>query len=163
MRPRSFTCIESLANVHPQTIIEYAQQRAAAKAEHRPAPPLRHGIGAAVGLFLLTVFASLCQHQWFWRSMSLGISVRSALINSLHTRGLALSPKSRTTHSNAALVNHLSTDTSRIDYLCQWSHPVSGPNSRAAKSANISIKTRLGQRQFRLIMKFLRSLFLILN
>lgn len=87
-------------------------------------PDVGSGIGAAIGLFFLTVLASVCQHQWFWRSMSSGILARASLINTLYTRGLALSPKSRTVHTNGALVNHLSTDISRIDYLFQWAHPV---------------------------------------
>lgn len=108
-----------------QVIIQYAQKRGAAKAAGEPVPSIARGVGAAVGLFCLTIAASLCQHQWFWRSMSAGILGRASLINSLYKRGLALSPRSRTVHTNGALVNHLSTDISRIDYLFQWAHPVS--------------------------------------
>lgn len=56
--------------------------------------------------------------------MGSGILARAALINSLYARGLGLTPKARTIHSNGALVNHLSTDISRIDYLFQWFHPM---------------------------------------
>lgn len=108
-----------------QTIIQYAQDRAAAKAKGEPLPALGRGIGAAIGLFCLTVCASVCQHQWFWRSMSLGVASRAALINSLLARGLALTPESRIVHTNGKLVNHVSTDISRIDYFFQWCHPVS--------------------------------------
>lgn len=94
--------------IHFQSIIEFAQERYAAKIAGRPEPGIGRGIGAALGLFGLTVAASVCQHQWFWRSMSSGILARAALINSLYTRGLALSPKARIAHSNGALVNHLS-------------------------------------------------------
>jgi ATP-binding cassette subfamily C (CFTR/MRP) protein 1 len=91
---------------------------------------------AAVGLFLLVIFSSVCQHQWFWLSMSNGITARAALINTLFARGLALSPSARTAHTNGKLVNHLSTDLSRIDYFFQWCHPVS-PSSVDVDYMNI--------------------------
>ncbi|KAH8112628.1 ABC protein [Phellopilus nigrolimitatus] len=78
------------------------------------------GVGMAVGLFLLTVTASVCQHQFFWRSMSTGVLARAALISSIYKRGVRLTPKARTTLNNAALVNHISTDVSRIDACSQW-------------------------------------------
>lgn len=49
--------------------------------------------------------------------------VRAALINSLYRRGLGLTPRARTQHPKGALVNHLSTDISRVDYAAQWFHP----------------------------------------
>ncbi|KAF8318754.1 ABC protein [Clavulina sp. PMI_390] len=107
-----------------KTIIRFAQERAAAKANGTKPPNVGRGVGAAIGLFCLTVLTSCCQHQWFWRSMSSGILARASLINLLFSRGLSLTPKSRTKHSNGALVNHLSTDVSRIDFLFQWAHPV---------------------------------------
>lgn len=57
--------------------------------------------------------------------MSLGVASRAALINALLARGLALTPESRIAHPNGKLVNHLSTDISRIDFFFQWCHPVS--------------------------------------
>ncbi|KAL5504423.1 hypothetical protein ACEPAH_8498 [Sanghuangporus vaninii] len=80
------------------------------------------GVGMAIGLFLLTVTASICQHQFFWRSMSTGVLARAALISSIYKRGVMLTPKARTTLNNAALVNHISTDVSRIDACSQWFH-----------------------------------------
>jgi ABC-type multidrug transport system fused ATPase/permease subunit len=58
--------------------------------------------------------------------MSVGASVRTALIGCLHQRGLYLTPVARATHTPAALLNHLSTDITRIDYLAQWFHPLWG-------------------------------------
>lgn len=70
----------------------------------------------AIGLFLLTIMNSICQQQFFWRSMSTGVLARAALIGSLYKRGLSLTPKERTLHPGAALVNHMSTDISRVDF-----------------------------------------------
>lgn len=52
--------------------------------------------------------------------MSTGVLARAALIGSIYKRGVALTPKSRTKVNNAALVNHISTDVSRIDMCSQW-------------------------------------------
>ncbi|KAF8317717.1 ABC protein [Clavulina sp. PMI_390] len=104
-------------------IITEAQKRAVAKLEGTPVPGVGRGIGAAVGLFLLLLVASVCQHQWYWRSMSLGVASRSALTNWLLARGLTFTPHSRILHPNGSMVNHVSTDISRVDYFFQWCHP----------------------------------------
>ena len=90
------------------------------KEGHHTSEQIGRGIGMAVGLFCLTVMTSVCQHQFFWRSMSTGVLARAALIASIYRRGVALTPKSRTKLNNATLVNHISTDVSRVDAASQW-------------------------------------------
>lgn len=46
-----------------QAIITFAEDRASAKANGSPAPSVGRGIGMAIGLAVLVVFASLTQHQ----------------------------------------------------------------------------------------------------
>ncbi|EJU01052.1 ABC protein [Dacryopinax primogenitus] len=87
-----------------------------------PDPSIGRGVPMAIGLFLLTVTASLFQHQFFFRSMHTGVMARAALTTALYKRSLQLSPASRTTYPNGKLVNFLSTDISRIDYCAQWFH-----------------------------------------
>ncbi|KAF8333586.1 ABC protein [Cantharellus anzutake] len=106
-----------------KSIIKFAQERYLSKRAGAPGPSVGRGIAAAIGLYAVTVIQSLCQHQWFWRSMASGAMARAALINSIYTRGLSFTPRSRKVHTSAALVNHLSADISRIDYLFQWAHP----------------------------------------
>lgn len=76
----------------------------------------------AIGLFCLTVSASVAQHQFFFRSMTTGLLARAALISSIYKRGVNLTGKARTNFPNAALVNHISTDVStqpsRIKFQC---------------------------------------------
>lgn len=122
-----------------RALIQFAQERGAAIAAGSNPPALGRGIGMAIGMFILAVFASICQHQFFWRSMATGVLARAALIGSLYKRGLAMTPKERTLHPGAALVNHMSTgkhydpprgrsvahvypDISRVDYAAQWFH-----------------------------------------
>lgn len=52
--------------------------------------------------------------------MSTGVLARAALITCIYERGVNLTGKARVKLSNAALVNHISTDVSRIDAAAQW-------------------------------------------
>ena len=60
---------------------------------------------------------SVAQHAFFFRSMSMGVDARTAVISAMYTRALSLNPKDR---SPGALLNHASTDVSRIDFAMQW-------------------------------------------
>lgn len=103
-------------------IIIFAQERSAATIAGTPVPNVGRGIGMAFGLFALTVTASVCTHQFFWRSMATGVLARAALITCIYERGVNLTGKARVKLNNATLVNHISTDVSRIDACAQWFH-----------------------------------------
>ncbi|KAG1750098.1 ABC protein, partial [Suillus lakei] len=101
-------------------IIVFAQERSAAVGVGAPVPNIGRGIAMALGLFALTVTASVCTHQFFWRSMATGVLARAALITCIYERGVNLTGKARVKLSNAVLVNHISTDVSRVDACAQW-------------------------------------------
>ncbi|KAI1797261.1 P-loop containing nucleoside triphosphate hydrolase protein [Ganoderma leucocontextum] len=103
-----------------KAIINFGKEHAAAAAEGRTPPPIGRGIGMAIGLFCTTVTTSVCQHQFFWRSMTTGLLARAALTSSIYKRGVSLTGKARTTLPNATLVTHISTDVSRVDACAQW-------------------------------------------
>ncbi|KAG1770993.1 ABC protein [Suillus occidentalis] len=103
-------------------IILFAQERSAAIIAGTPVPNVGRGIAMALGLFALSVTASICTHQFFWRSMATGVLARAALITCIYERGVCLTGKARVKLNNAALVNHISTDVSRIDACAQWFH-----------------------------------------
>lgn len=105
-----------------RTIIRFGQARATARRDGTDVPDIGRGVAMAIGLFLMTVTTSVCQHQFFWRSMTTGVLTRAALIGSIYNRGVHLTPKARTILPSAALVNHISTDVSRIDQAAQWFH-----------------------------------------
>ncbi|KAF8896584.1 P-loop containing nucleoside triphosphate hydrolase protein [Infundibulicybe gibba] len=101
-------------------IINFAKGRASAKASGQEVPNIGRGIAMALGLFVIVITTSISQHQFFWRSMTTGVLARGALINSIYKRGVNLTGRARTTLSNSDLVNHISTDVSRIDASAQW-------------------------------------------
>ncbi|KAG2137199.1 ABC protein [Suillus cothurnatus] len=101
-------------------IIVFAKERSAAILAGEPVPHIGIGIAMAVGLFALTLTASICNHQFFWRSMAVGVMARAALITCIYERGVNLTSKARVKINNAVLVNHISTDVSRIEAAAQW-------------------------------------------
>lgn len=70
----------------------------------------------------MQLFSSLCQHHFFYRSTSTGVLVRGGLITAIYDRSLRLSSRARITLTNGKLVNHISTDVSRIDFCCGFFH-----------------------------------------
>ncbi|KAG1821118.1 ABC protein [Suillus subaureus] len=101
-------------------IIVFAEERSAATNAGTPVPNVGRGVAMAFGLFGLTVTASVCTHQFFWRSMATGVLARAALITCIYERGVNLTGKARVKLNNATLVNHISTDVSRVDACAQW-------------------------------------------
>ncbi|KAJ7259774.1 ABC protein [Mycena rebaudengoi] len=105
-----------------KALINFAKARGAAKAKGEKPTNIGHGIGMAFGLFAVIIVTSICQHQFFWRSMTTGVLARTALTASIYKRGVRLTAKARTGLTNSAILNHVSTDVSRIDACAQWFH-----------------------------------------
>lgn len=108
-------CVQAIINFGKE---HYAATHPSSNSNSPPkVPNVGRGIAMAIGLFLVTITASICQHQFFWRSMTTGLLARAALITSVYKRGVRLTGKARTTLPNSALVNHISTDV-RVNYGC---------------------------------------------
>lgn len=107
-----------------KSIISFAEERSAARASGGTPPNVGAGISMALGLWFLTIITSMCTNQFFWRSMTTGVLARAALIACIYERGVNLTGRERVKLTNAALVNHISTDVSRIDSCAQWFHAV---------------------------------------
>ncbi|KAL1937459.1 hypothetical protein VTO73DRAFT_13182 [Trametes versicolor] len=83
-------------------------------------PPIGKGIGLSIGLFALQILSSICTHHFFYRAASTGVLLRGGLITAIYDRSLRLSSRARATLTNGKLVNHISTDVSRIDFCCSF-------------------------------------------
>jgi ATP-binding cassette subfamily C (CFTR/MRP) protein 1 len=79
------------------------------------AEPVGHGVGWAFLLFFMLLTSSVCMNFFFYNSMQVGVFSRAALIAALYRRAMTLSGKARSVITNGRLVNHISTDISRID------------------------------------------------
>ncbi|KAF7349832.1 ABC protein [Mycena venus] len=76
-----------------KSLINFAKARALAKAAGETPPNIGNGVGMAIGLLCVIVFASICQHQFFFRSMTTGVLARAALTGALYRRALHLTPR----------------------------------------------------------------------
>lgn len=95
-----------------KAIIRFSQQTYAANHGEGNAPNIGQGIGMAIGLFFLTMLQSVCQHQFFFRSMLHGALFRASLISATYKRALKLSIGARSQHPNGKLMAYLSSDVS---------------------------------------------------
>lgn len=95
---------------------------AARGVEGYTAPHVGRGVGFAFLLFFMQLISSLCTAQTFSRSGQAGILARGALIAGVYRKAMVLSGKARQAHPNAQLVNHISTDISRLDFASSFFH-----------------------------------------
>jgi hypothetical protein len=82
-----------------KALINFAKVRAAAKAAGVEPANIGHGIGIRS---MITVLA------------------RTALTGALYRRTVHLTPAARLRLPNSAVLNHVSTDVSRVDACAQW-------------------------------------------
>ncbi|KAF9284744.1 hypothetical protein BGZ68_004465 [Mortierella alpina] len=78
-------------------------------------PPAWHGYMIAVGMVLITICQNLFYQRWNLDSMVMGIIVRGSLIDMVFRKATSLSAYSHLVYPDGAVVNLMSTDTSRID------------------------------------------------
>ncbi|OON18287.1 ABC transporter transmembrane region, partial [Opisthorchis viverrini] len=68
----------------------------------------------AVATILLSLAALVCDQRGFYRSLTLGISLRSVLTSAIYRKSLRLSSESRAKYTTGELLNLLSVDVNRI-------------------------------------------------
>ncbi|KAG1825133.1 ABC transporter [Suillus variegatus] len=85
-------------------------------------PAIGQGIGLSFCLLALLLIASWCTNHFYYRSMTSGVLLRGGLITAIYSRSLQLSARARVNLSNGELVNHISTDVSRIDFCMGYFH-----------------------------------------
>ena len=107
-----------------KAIINFASESFANHKLGLPVPVIGKGIGLVFTLFFLQVITSLCTNHFFYRSTSTGVLLRGGLITAIYSRATKLSSRARSTLPNGKLVNHISTDVSRIDFCAGFFHMV---------------------------------------
>ena len=105
-----------------RALIKWSGQYNAQKNNGVPGPGIGPGIGMAFGILAQLLISSFCMHHFFVRGMSTGVQLRSAIISGVYRRSLRLTQKSRGQLPNGKLINHISTDTSRIDFAAGFFH-----------------------------------------
>ncbi|KAH0833242.1 ABC transporter [Lanmaoa asiatica] len=85
-------------------------------------PPIGKGIGLCFVLLIMQLIASWCTQHFFYRTMACGVLLRGGLISAIYSKALSFSPRVRAQMTNGRLVNHISTDVSRIDFCAGYFH-----------------------------------------
>ncbi|KAH9989454.1 ABC transporter [Russula vinacea] len=152
-----------------KSIINFTTASYIAHREGIRAPGVGKGIGYAIALVFLQLIASFCQHHFFYRSTSTGVLLRGGLITAIYSRSLRLTTRARATLPNGRLVNHISTDVSRIDFCCGffhmfWAAPIQMSICLALLIANLGPSALAGFSIFFILTpvqgKIMKSLFL---
>ncbi|KAJ7857876.1 hypothetical protein B0H13DRAFT_2574142 [Mycena leptocephala] len=73
-----------------KALINFPKARAAAKAASVEPANIRPGVGMVFGLLIVIVLTSICQHEFFFRSMITGVLARIALTGALSHRAAHL-------------------------------------------------------------------------
>jgi len=107
-----------------KAIIKFATDSYVGHRTEQNIPPIGLGIGLALALLIIQVIASLCSQHFSYRSTSSGVLLRGGLINAIYNRSLRLTSRARSTLTNGKLINHISTDVSRIDFCAGYFHMV---------------------------------------
>lgn len=107
---------------HTQRIIAFASDSYSSYQTGQPPPSIGLGIGLSFVLFALLLISSWCTHHHYYRAMGSGALLGGGLITAIYSRALRLTPRSRAAISSR-LVNHISTDVSRINYCMGCFHP----------------------------------------
>lgn len=103
-------------------IIAWIATRDAARRAGLPEPGYGYPIGMSFVLFALLFITSITVHHFFVRGLGTGVMARAGIISSIFNRALRFTQKSRGDIPNGKLVNHISTDTSRIDFSAGFFH-----------------------------------------
>ncbi|TYJ53516.1 hypothetical protein B9479_005847 [Cryptococcus floricola] len=110
-------------------LITLAGEYQASKQAGLGEPSKGDGVGAAIGLLVLLLASSFAMHHYMYMGMSVGVWSRTAIVTSIYQQALQFTQKSRGLIPNGKLVNHISTDTSRIDFAAGlfhmlWTSPI---------------------------------------
>ncbi|RUS35015.1 ABC transporter type 1, transmembrane domain-containing protein [Jimgerdemannia flammicorona] len=81
--------------------------------------PLSVGIVVAVGLFLLSVIASIFSAWFFKLACNFGFVIRAAMIAAIYRKSLRLSPASRQTATVGEITNRMSVDAENFFWSAQ--------------------------------------------
>jgi hypothetical protein len=103
-------------------IIQWIAKRDARIAAGLPEPSIGYPIGMAFLLVALLFISTLMIHHFFLRSLGTGVLARAGIISGIFRRALHFTQKARGEIPNGKLVNHISTDTSRIDFAAGFFH-----------------------------------------
>lgn len=86
--------------------------------------PIEHGYLLALLMFVTAATQTFTLHIYFHRVFRTGMRVRSALLTSIYRKALRLTPSARQQRTTGEVVNLMSTDCSRLNFLFPYLHVI---------------------------------------
>jgi ABC-type multidrug transport system fused ATPase/permease subunit len=82
----------------------------------------------AVGFFVGLMIMTLAENAFFDRAVKTGVRIRAALVPAIYRHALRMTNQARQDRSIGAIVNHMASDTEKVQFFCQsvnnlWSAP----------------------------------------
>ncbi|KAL4080959.1 ABC transporter [Scleroderma citrinum] len=105
-------------------IITFASDSYTSHQTGQPPPSVWLGIGLCLVLLALQLISSWCMNHSIYRGAGSGVLLSGGLITAIYSRALKLTFRSRAIINNGRLVNHISTDVSRINFCMGYFHSV---------------------------------------
>ncbi|KAF8322189.1 hypothetical protein DL93DRAFT_2051237 [Clavulina sp. PMI_390] len=105
-----------------KALIKFSTEAYVANKLGQPGPSVGRGVGLAFTLLIMQEIASFCLNHAFHRSLCTGVLVRAGLITAIYSKSLRFTGRSRHKIPSGKLVNHISTDVSRIDFCMGFFH-----------------------------------------
>lgn len=96
-------------------IIRYAQDVQQAHSAGQPLPGVGRGVGFALGLVAIRLFAFTCINQYDFLALHDGVMFRSMLVSAMYKRAFSLSVEGRAQMPSGKLLTMLSADISRVE------------------------------------------------
>ncbi|CAG8759895.1 27966_t:CDS:10, partial [Gigaspora margarita] len=87
-------------------------------------PPALVGYVLIVVMFLMEMGANIMFSTYFYYALELGFLSRTILITIIYRKALVLSGKARSLFTNGKITNLMSTDTTRIEFACNYFHAI---------------------------------------
>ncbi|WVQ72026.1 hypothetical protein IAR50_001570 [Cryptococcus sp. DSM 104548] len=103
-------------------LISLAGEYQASRKAGLEVPSKGDGVGAAIGLLVLLLASTFAMYHYIFMAMAVGVWARTAIISSIYQQAMQFTQKSRGQIPNGKLMNHISTDTSRIDFAAGMVH-----------------------------------------
>lgn len=89
------TLLQVIAPFMLRYLIRFATDAYEANRKKEPAPPIKNGIGLALGITFMQVFQSLCISHFIYRGMMMGGQSRGVLIGLIYDKAMVISGRAK--------------------------------------------------------------------
>ncbi|CAG8808622.1 4507_t:CDS:2, partial [Cetraspora pellucida] len=118
---------DTLAAISPlilRLILKFISDAYTANLNNGVQPSKYVGYVLIVTMFLMEMASIFLFSLYFYYVMETGFLSRTILITIIHRKALVLSEKARSLFTNGKITNLMSTDTTRIDFVCGYFHMI---------------------------------------